>query len=205
MSEDYWICHNPLHVAKRQECSRTPYSSVTIYDPECHPMKLKLVGLASIDTEDLGEPPDQVTCINKAHFNIRKNCTTRAFAKDVADMAEMSGHKWVPLYKKGMYIVVRAKVVRDSTFNNDGVSVLAKIGSGNSTLVSRDDVFGYIDGPIPDEAERHLILKSTQSGLVFHHTDTWRELPAVNGTSYTWEELYNVHGPFDIFKPEGKI
>lgn len=209
MSDRFYICHQAIHVANVKECTVTPYGDISLYDPGCHPVELKLVGLVpwlSTDAEDLGEPPDERICLNRDHHSRGLSCARESRPSTASSMHD--GHDWATFYKKGMYVVVRAKVAIDSRWVESGNHVLVGFDSGkrlNVIGVPRSEVYGYIDGPIPPEPDRKAMLRSKENGRLFYYNDAWREAPGENNNPNTWEELYNVYGPFDIFTPKGDI
>jgi hypothetical protein len=156
-----------------------------------------------VSDENFGEPSDLEICVNLKHYSNSMTCTRQPRPKH-SYFKNSNGHNFVPFYAKGQYVVIQAKVASDvSAMYPNTVSIEGDIAS--SFRMKNENVLGLIDGPVPMEPEHHLMLKSKANGRVFYFNDAWREVPAVNSEPFTWEELYNVHGPFIILNPQGEI
>lgn len=58
----------------------------------------------------------------------------------------------------------------------------------------------------PPEPNEGCLLVSKESGEIFQkYAARWHGVPATDETSYTWETLYRVFGPFRVFESSREI
>ena len=202
----YNICHNKNHVTAEKECTKVPYGDVSLYDPSCHPYSLTLVGLTANDDIPLVDGsnlPDLWVCIRDTHGH--RSCATQA-QKSLARKRfdEVSKHEWARFYEEGEYVLVRGRVVQ-SAFGSYRGHVQVAFHTGFTT-VARDSIVSLTDKPHPDEPDHKLVLRSHQNGRFMAYRDGhWRNIDTVPAPGMEWKAAWAQYGPFDLFKPEGKI
>jgi hypothetical protein len=203
---DYHICHRREHVSLDRECTRVPYGDVNLYDPSCHPYKLTLVGLIkhpvpvkSAKKDSVSIPQtDKKICVAKAHSHTV--CTKEPVSADANEVGD--GHKYVPFYKAGDWILITGQVSLDSTWANTYDAVSVTIPGGHRLAVRRRTIVGLTDEPLSEEPAKDKVLRSKKNGrFVGWSKNRWQYLDSITYFN-NWEECFKQAGPFDIFSPD---
>lgn len=111
----------------------------------------------------------------------------------------------MPEYKSGDVVLVRAVVRGHEKIDNEPVAYSIELDDRHGAhriWVCADTV---IEPYVPEEPDKNLLIVGESGTAWTYRKDGWY---AVGGSGYgrTWcKEFYTVHGPFNIFKPDGEV
>jgi hypothetical protein len=200
----YYICHQAKHVVLEKNCTKVPYSDTALYDSDCHPYPLVLVGL--VEDKLPGERAQKWICDNDGHIAAGGGCTKTPATRSTISTSG-SSHRWAPYYDVGEYVLIRGRIAGKDRAQHKSIAVAIKDAHGSHSIaVSKADILGRTPAPIPDEPDRKSLLKS-KAGQLFGFTGgVWQVIGDEKfDTGLEWPDVWENYGPFDEFKPTGEI